>query len=57
MKRTMKKRLCLFVVATPLLFPSKIMAQDKVVVNSGADLVSGIYWRGQNLGGMSIFCF
>jgi len=57
MKRTMKKRLCLFVVAAPLLFPSKIMAQDKVVVSTGADLVSGYYWRGQNLGGGNIFCF
>jgi len=54
MKRTMKKRLCLFVVAIPLLFPSMIMAQDKVVVNTGVDLVSGYYWCGQNLGGVSI---
>ena len=54
MKRTMKKRLCLFGVAAILLFPFKVSAQDKVVVSTGADLVSGYYWRGQNLGGVSI---
>ncbi|WP_321518538.1 hypothetical protein [uncultured Bacteroides sp.] len=40
MKRTVKKHLCLFVVGTTLLFPSEIMAQNKVVVSIGADLVS-----------------
>jgi hypothetical protein len=54
MKRTMKKRLSLFGVAAILLFPFKVSAQDKVVVSTGADLVSGYYWRGQNLGGVSI---
>jgi hypothetical protein len=54
MRRTEKKRLCLLAVATALLLSANVKAQDKAVVSTGADLVSGYYWRGQNLGGVSI---
>ena len=30
------------------------MAQDKVEVNVGADVVSGYIWRGQDLGNVSL---
>ncbi len=54
MKNTMKKRIGLTVVLVALLLPSQMMGKDKVEVSTGADLVSVYYWRGQNLGGVSI---
>lgn len=54
MKKTMNKRLTLVAAAIALLMSSQAVAQDKVTVSTGADLVSGYYWRGQDLGGVSI---
>lgn len=54
MKELMKKRLNLLLVVLVLFSSCEIMAQEKVTVSTGADIVSGYYWRGQNLGGVSI---
>lgn len=35
--------------------PATSIAQDKVEASVGADLVSGYIWRGQDLGGVSIY--
>lgn len=51
MKKSFRKTT--FLSALAIAVPAMGMAQDKVEASAGADLVSG-YWRGQDLGGVSI---
>lgn len=41
-------------MATAIMPPTTVVAQEKVETTVGADIVSGYVWRGQDLGGVSI---
>ena len=49
-----KKNLAMIVSCVTLLFPVGINAQNDTKVTVGADVVSGYYWRGEDLGGISV---
>jgi len=54
MMKVRKKNLALGVSCITLLFPMGMNAQNETNVSVGADVVSGYYWRGEDLGGVSV---
>lgn len=41
-------------MAAAVMLPATMVAQDEVEASAGADIVSSYYWRGQDLGGISV---
>jgi hypothetical protein len=52
--RKQMKNLAMIASCVTLLFPVEINAQKTTQVTVGADVVSGYYWRGEDLGGLSV---
>ncbi len=52
--KAQKKSLAVIVSCLTFLFPLGVNAQNETKVSVGADIVSGYYWRGADLGGVSV---